>query len=133
MFAKDGKMNMYGRSITYRIAAAVPFPLMGWLNDPSIDYGWMRRIASSTLLQFLENPALMEDRVPTLGFYGALNLPYRFIVVVAVFTGWEKHFLDYYCLLIIRFGQLSRITELGKKSFNPARCIISSWKALIPW
>ena len=29
MFAEDGKMNMYGRSITYRIAAAVPFPLMG--------------------------------------------------------------------------------------------------------
>lgn len=73
MFAKDGKMNMYGRSITYRIAAAVPFPLMGWLNDPSIDYGWIRRIASSTLLQFLENPALMEDRVPTLGFYGAFE------------------------------------------------------------
>lgn len=73
MFAEDGKMNMYGRSITYRIAAAVPFPLMGWLNDPSIDYGWMRRIASSTLLQFLENPALMEDRVPTLGFYGAFE------------------------------------------------------------
>ena len=64
---------MYGRSITYRIAAAVPFPLMGWLNDPSINYGWMRRIASSTLLQFLENPALMEDRVPTLGFYGAFE------------------------------------------------------------
>ena len=73
MFAKDGKMNMYGRSITYRIAAAVPFPLMGWLNDPSIDYGWMRPLASSTLLQFLENPALMEDRVPTLGFYGAFE------------------------------------------------------------
>ena len=73
MFAEDGKMNMYGRSITYRIAAAVPFPLMGWFNDPSINYGWMRRIASSTLLQFLENPALMEDRVPTLGFYGAFE------------------------------------------------------------
>ena len=73
LFAEDGKMNMYGRSITYRIAAAVPFPLMGWLNDPSINYGWMRRIASSTLLQFLENPALMEDRVPTLGFYGAFE------------------------------------------------------------
>lgn len=73
MFAEDGKMNMYGRSITYRIAAAVPFPLMGWLNDPSINYGWMRRIASSPLLQFLENPALMEDRVPTLGFYGAFE------------------------------------------------------------
>lgn len=73
MFAQDGKMNMYGRSITYRIAAAVPFPLMGWLNEPSINYGWMRRIASSTLLQFLENPAMLEDRVPTLGFYGAFE------------------------------------------------------------
>lgn len=73
MFAEDGKMNMYGRSITYRIATVVPFPLMGWLNDPSINYGWMRRIASSTILQFLENPALMKDRVPTLGFYGAFE------------------------------------------------------------
>ena len=73
MFAEDGKMNMYGRSITYRIATIVPFPLMGWLNDPSINYGWMRRIASSTLLQFLQNPALMQDRVPTLGFYGAFE------------------------------------------------------------
>ncbi|WP_139261827.1 DUF2264 domain-containing protein [Bacteroides stercorirosoris] len=73
MFAEDGKMNMYGRSITYRIATVIPFPLMGWLNDPSINYGWMRRIASSTILQFLENPALMKDRVPTLGFYGAFE------------------------------------------------------------
>lgn len=73
MFAEDGKMNMYGRSITYRIATIVPFPLMGWLNDPSINYGWMRRIASSTLLQFLQNPSLMQDRVPTLGFYGAFE------------------------------------------------------------
>ncbi len=133
MFAEDGKMNMYGRSITYRIAAAVPFPLMGWLNDPSINYGWMRRIASSTLLQFLENPALMETGYPRWDSTEFLSLPYRFIVAVAAFTGWEKHFLDYYCLLIIRFGQLSRITELGKKSFNPARCTISSWKALILW
>ena len=30
----------------------------------------MRRIASSTLLQFLQHPALLEDNVPTLGFYG---------------------------------------------------------------
>ncbi|WP_294634529.1 DUF2264 domain-containing protein [uncultured Bacteroides sp.] len=73
MFAKDGRMNMYGRSITYRIATVVPFPLMGWLDDDTINYGWMRRIASSTLLQFLKNPSLLEDRVPTLGFYGAFE------------------------------------------------------------
>jgi len=73
MFAQDGKMNMYGRSITYRMAAIVPFPLMGWLNDPSINYGWMRHIASSTMLQFLESPAMLKDRIPTLGFYGAFE------------------------------------------------------------
>lgn len=73
MWSEQGQMNMYGRSICYRTAAAVPFPLMGWIDDASIDYGWMRRIASSTLLQFLTNPAVMEDRIPTLGFYGAFE------------------------------------------------------------
>lgn len=73
MWSRDGQMNMYGRSICYRTAAVVPFPLMGWLNDPSINYGWMRRIASATLLQFLSNPDLLEDNIPTLGFYGAFE------------------------------------------------------------
>lgn len=73
MWNRDGQMNMYGRSICYRTAAVVPFPLMGWLDDPSINYGWMRRISSATLLQFLTNPALMEDNIPTLGFYGAFE------------------------------------------------------------
>lgn len=121
-------MNMYGRSITYRIAAAVPFPLMGWLNDPSINYGWMRRIASSTLLQFLENPALMEDRVPTLGFYGAFEPAVQIYSCRGSVYWMGKRSLDYYCLLIIRSGRLSRITELGKKNFNPAKYTISSWK-----
>ena len=73
MFSRDGQMNMYGRSIPYRFAAVVPFPLMGWLDDPTINYGWMRRIASGTLLQFLQNPDLLKDRIPTLGFYGAFE------------------------------------------------------------
>lgn len=71
MFSKDGKMNMWGRSIPYRFGAVIPLALLGYENDPSINYGWMRRIASSTLLQFLQNPDFMEDNVPTLGFYGA--------------------------------------------------------------
>ena len=73
MWSRDGLMNMYGRSICYRTAAIVPFPLMGWLEDPAINYGWMRRISSSTLLQFLTNPALLKDNIPTLGFYGAFE------------------------------------------------------------
>ncbi len=70
LFNKEGKMLMYGRSMCYRTASIVPFPLMGWLNDPSINYGWMRRIASGTMLQFLQHPEMMKDQVPTLGFYG---------------------------------------------------------------
>jgi hypothetical protein len=70
MFSRDGKMIMWGRSISYRYGAVTPFPLMGFANDPNTNWGWMRRIASGTLLQFLENPDFMKDGVPTLGFYG---------------------------------------------------------------
>lgn len=73
MFARNGEMIMWGRSIAYRIGAAVPFPLMGFTEDSGTNYGWMRRIASGTLLQFLQNPDLIEDEVPTLGFYGAFE------------------------------------------------------------
>jgi len=70
MFSRNGEMIMWGRSITYRFGAIAPFPLMGFENDPSTNYGWMRRISSGVLLQFLENPNLLKDGIPTLGFYG---------------------------------------------------------------
>lgn len=73
-FNEQGQMNMWGRSIAYRFGAVAPLALTGYLNDPNkLNYGWMRRIASSSMLQFLENPSFMEDRVPTLGFYGAFE------------------------------------------------------------
>ncbi|TCN59038.1 DUF2264 domain-containing protein [Flavobacterium circumlabens] len=70
MFSRDGEMIMWGRSITYRFGSISPFPLMGFENDPQTNYGWMRRISSGVLLQFLKNPNLLKDNVPTLGFYG---------------------------------------------------------------
>lgn len=70
MFNAEGKMNMWGRSIPYRFGAVVPLALLGYQTDKDINYGWMRRIASSTLLQFLQHPGLLDDNVPTLGFYG---------------------------------------------------------------
>ena len=74
MFNEQGQMNMWGRSIAYRFGAVAPLALTGYLNDPEkVNYGWMRRIASSSMLQFLENPEFMEERVPTLGFYGAFE------------------------------------------------------------
>ena len=70
LFSRDGKMIMWGRSISYRYASVTAFPLMGFENSPDTNYGWMRRIASGTLLQFFQHPDFMKDGVPTLGFYG---------------------------------------------------------------
>ncbi|MGB8191419.1 MAG: DUF2264 domain-containing protein [Chitinophagaceae bacterium] len=70
MFSRKGEMIMWGRSMSYRFASVIPFPLMGLENDPSINYGWMRRISSGVLLQFLKNPDFLQDNIPTLGFYG---------------------------------------------------------------
>ncbi|MCH4551107.1 DUF2264 domain-containing protein [Aestuariibaculum sp. L182] len=74
LFSEDGKMIMYGRSISYRIGAIIPFPLIGLLEDKEdINFGWMRRISSGVIKQFFTHPDFMKDRVPTLGFYGAFE------------------------------------------------------------
>ncbi|HSC39404.1 MAG TPA: DUF2264 domain-containing protein, partial [Chitinophagaceae bacterium] len=70
MFSRDGRMIMWGRSISYRIAAVVPLALTGLEKDTAVNYGWMRRIASGVMLQFLQHPDFLKDHVPTLGFYG---------------------------------------------------------------
>ncbi|MFV0564900.1 MAG: DUF2264 domain-containing protein [Flavobacteriaceae bacterium] len=73
LFSKNGEMIMYGRSISYRIGSIIPFPLMGFLHDNDINYGWMRRISSGVIKQFFTHPDFMEGHVPTLGFYGAFE------------------------------------------------------------
>ncbi|MCR8666172.1 DUF2264 domain-containing protein [Aestuariibaculum sp. M13] len=74
LFSEDGKMIMYGRSISYRIGSIIPFPLMGLEDDKQdINFGWMRRISSGVIKQFFTHPDFMKDRVPTLGFYGAFE------------------------------------------------------------
>ncbi|OMP30165.1 DUF2264 domain-containing protein [Mangrovimonas sp. DI 80] len=70
LFSENGEMIMYGRSISYRFASISPLPFFGTLEKEDINYGWMRRISSGVLMQFLSNPEFLEDEVPTLGFYG---------------------------------------------------------------
>lgn len=73
MFGRNGEMIMWGRSISYRFGATAPLAFTGIENDPATNYGWLRRIASGALLQFLQNPNYLKDNVPTLGFYGAFE------------------------------------------------------------
>lgn len=73
MFSRNGEMIMYGRSNSYRIASIAAFPFMGLENDARVNNGWLRRISSGVLKQFLQHPDFMKDNVPTLGFYGAFE------------------------------------------------------------
>lgn len=73
MFAQDGRMNMYGRSMPYRFAAVSPFGVLEYGHPDGVNYGWLRMISSASLLQFLQNPDFMEDGVPVMGFYGAFD------------------------------------------------------------
>ena len=73
MFGRKGEMIMWGRSMSYRFGSVIPFPLMGYEQEGNINYGWMRRIASGVMLQFLQQPDFLQDEVPTLGFYGAFE------------------------------------------------------------
>jgi hypothetical protein len=70
LFSQNGEMIVWGRSMSYRVGAVIPFPLMGFQKDSSINYGWMRRIASGVIKQFFTHPDFMKDNVPTLGVYG---------------------------------------------------------------
>jgi hypothetical protein len=70
LFSRNGQMIMWGRSMPYRFASVIPLALTGLEKDAGINYGWMRRIASGVMLQFLENPSFLEDNIPSLGFYG---------------------------------------------------------------
>lgn len=70
IFSRNGEMIMYGRSNSYRIASISAFPFMGLEKGATINYGWLRRISSGVLKQFLQHPDFIKDHVPTLGFYG---------------------------------------------------------------
>ncbi|MFW6061502.1 MAG: DUF2264 domain-containing protein, partial [Planctomycetota bacterium] len=70
VFSRDGHMPMWGRSIIYRCAAAVPLAGAFLMNGPEVDPGWARRICSGCMLQFITRDDVFVDGVPTLGFYG---------------------------------------------------------------
>ncbi len=71
VFSRSGHVNMWGRSILYRMGASAALPaafVRG--RDPQIDPGFARRLASGALLQFVTHPGFFENGVPSLGFYG---------------------------------------------------------------
>lgn len=71
LFSKDGQLNMYGRSILYRLGASAGMPAVFIGDNPSsIKPGEARRVASGSLLQFVAHPKFFYQGIPSLGFYG---------------------------------------------------------------
>jgi hypothetical protein len=74
IFGRNGEINMYGRSILYRLGASVGMPGAFIGNSiPFIKPGVARRVASGALLQFVTHPDFFNQGIPALGFYGPFD------------------------------------------------------------
>ena len=70
-FARDGSINMWARSICYRLWVSGGLPVSFMLKgQPPIDPGWARRLCSGSLLQFTTREDFYDNDIPSLGFYG---------------------------------------------------------------
>jgi hypothetical protein len=69
-FGRDGYINMWARSICYRLWVAGGFPVSFLLKSKPLEPGWARRLCSGSLLQFLTREDFFVNDIPALGFYG---------------------------------------------------------------
>ncbi len=71
LFSRRGHINMWARSICYRLWVAGGFPMAFMLKgDAPFDPGWARRLCSGAVLQFTGREDFYDNEVPSLGFYG---------------------------------------------------------------
>ncbi len=69
-FGRDGYVNMWARSITYRTWISGGFPVSFMLKGGSpLDPGMARRLCSGSLLQFLTREEFYQNDIPSLGYY----------------------------------------------------------------
>lgn len=69
-FGRDGYINMWARSICYRLWISGGFPVSFLLKSKPLDAGWARRLCSGSLLQFTTREDFFVNDIPALGFYG---------------------------------------------------------------
>jgi len=70
-FGREGQINMWARSICYRLWISGGFPVSFMLKSgPVMDAGWARRLCSGSLLQFTTREDFYENDIPSLGFFG---------------------------------------------------------------
>ena len=98
-----------------RFGSGNTFSIDGTGNDPGINYGWMRRIASGVLQQFCSIPVFKKTEVPTLGFMACLEPAVRLYSAEAAHSGWARHFWDWWYRQTIPSGSTPKMKSLGKE------------------
>jgi len=74
IFGREGTINMYGRSILYRLGASAAMPALQMNGTrEAISPGLARRVTSGALLQFISHPDFFNQGIPSLGFYGPFD------------------------------------------------------------
>ena len=70
-FGRNGYINMWARSICYRLWISGGFPVSFLMESKTpLDPGWARRLCSGSILQFVTREEFYQNDIPSLGFYG---------------------------------------------------------------
>ncbi len=72
-YSRDGKQLMWGRSLVYRFGCSAALGAHFLMDDPVLDPGFARRIASANMLQFITRDEVYVNGVPCLGYYGPFD------------------------------------------------------------
>ena len=72
-YSRDGKQLMWGRSLIYRFGCSAALGAHFLMNDPVLNPGFARRLASGNMLQFMTRDEVYVNGVPCLGYYGPFD------------------------------------------------------------
>lgn len=72
-YSRDGKQLMWGRSLIYRFGCSAALGAHFLMDDPVLNPGFARRLASGNMLQFMTRDDVYVNGVPCLGYYGPFD------------------------------------------------------------
>lgn len=72
-YSRKGNQMSWGRSLIYRFACSAALGAHFMSDNPAIEPGFARRLASGNIMQFLGREELFHAGVPCLGYYGPFD------------------------------------------------------------
>ena len=114
-FGRNGFINMWSRSICYRLWISGGFPVSFLLASESpLDPGWARRLCSGSILQFTGEKIFTRTTFPASVFTPTGNLRFRTTVVRPAHSLCSCRSSAWRCRKILPSGPRKKTTECGK-------------------